>query len=85
MKKKIQNRRKKSLLAKTIESIKEIDDGKFEDNDFDKLNQKLFRKTFYKNFNRNSSLNKIFSYNQKNFVQTVKTNKNNENFCKNIL
>ena len=85
MRKRFQDhRRKKSLLAKTIESIKELENGQIEDNDFDKLNQNLFRKTFNKNFNRNSSLNKIPSYKQKT-VQTVKTNKENENYCKNIF
>ena len=81
MKKNIINEnRKKSLLAQAIESLKESENENYEIN-YDKLNQKLIKKSFSKNFDRNSSL-KIFSYNQKKYLQSLKYNNKNKDYCK---
>ena len=72
--------RKRSLLAKTIESLKESENNNI-NNKFDKLNQKLFKRTYNKNYNRNSSL-KIFSYYQKKGSQPLNNNKNDIDYSK---
>ena len=80
MRRNYKNQRKKSLLAKTLETLKESD----YDNNYDKLNKKLFQKTFNKNLNRNSS-SKIFSYNQKKYIRSFINDKDNKDYSKNIL
>ena len=68
---------KRSLLLKAIESFKE---SNITNNDIDNnLNNELFAKTFNKNLNRNSSL-KIFSYNQKKFIQYSNNNSHKSNY-----
>ena len=74
--------RKKSLLAKTIESLKESENDNYQN--YDKLNQKLFKKVYNKNFNRNSSL-KIFSYKQKKSIKSLKNNNDYIDYCKIIF
>ena len=83
MKRNIKNQRKKSLLAKTLETLKESDYNNYENN-YDKLNKKLFQKTFNKNLNRKSS-SKIFSYNQKKYIQSFINDKDKKDYSKNIL
>ena len=75
-------KRRRSLLAKTIESIKESDNDNYE-NDYNILNKKLFKKAMNKNYNRNSTL-KIFSYKQKKPIQNLKSYKENKDYCKQV-
>ena len=84
MRRNYKNQRKKSLLAKTLETLKESDYDNFENN-YDIINKKLFQKTFNKNLNRNLS-SKIFSYNQKKYnIQSYINNNDNKDYSKNIL
>ena len=73
--------KKQSLLAKTIESLK---DNENYETIYNKLNQKLFRKSYKKTFDRNSSL-KIYSYNQKKAKNSKKNRKIKEDYSKNII